>query len=169
MAPSLSSSPAASCLLACLLVVYSASLSFAFALAAVRPRSCFVLAEDAWLARPPFLLSLSLSQAKQQTFGHRIGRCFASLPPLPYIYDTWKVLLCGPCYKLTHVRVLRVVFTSASLLSVRTLLTTSTETRTCVSLAAAAFLCETGHSPAGALLCHSLMPEGSEGRRERRL
>ena len=72
--------------LACLLACCVLRLSFAFALAAVR-RSCFVLAEDAWLARPPFLPLHSLplplsSQATNIRPPHWTPLCLSSLSAL---------------------------------------------------------------------------------------
>ena len=86
-APPLSSSPAASCLLLACCVL---RLSFAFALAAFR-RSCFVLAEDAWLARPPFLLSLKPSNK------HSATALDAALPLLPLCltFLTHESLYCA--------------------------------------------------------------------------
>ena len=98
-----------------LLVVYSSASAFA-AFCLLR-RSCFVLAEDAWLARPPFPslpLSLSpslpLSQAEQQTFGHRIGRCTESaawplslLPNFLLIHPSSSILIFDITAK-THVK-----------------------------------------------------------------
>ena len=99
-APLLSSSPAASKPLACLLCTPPPSL-----LPSPLPPSVVVVLYwrkmRGWPGPlSPSTLSLSLSQAKQQTFGHRIGRRFASPPSLPDISDT---LWCGLCYKLTHV------------------------------------------------------------------
>ena len=93
-APPLSSSPAASCLLLACCVL---RLSFAFALAAFR-RSCFVLAEDAWLARPPFLPFLSLSsQATNIRPPHWTPHCLPlfSYPPPSLRFLTLRRLYCA--------------------------------------------------------------------------